>query len=305
MKPPQIFRRLGEDMLEGNVRQMMTATEIQDISFYERQWSRAWDWMIGKAGSILLALLCLWIGLKLAKWIMKVIRRSFEKSKLDPTVSSFLGSIIYIILYVLIFITVVSIMGIQVTSFVTLLGTAGVTIGLALQGSLSNFAGGVLILMLKPFVIGDYIREDTHNNEGTVISIDIFYTRLRTFDGKIVVIPNGTLSNTSLTNLTKQEKRRLDLTIPLSYDVDLHRAKTVIGQVLCQESLIIQEEPVDIVLDAFADSSITVLVHVWVKTENYWQAKWSVLEQMKYALDEAGIVIPYNQMDVHMIQDKK
>ena len=287
-------------MLQISMYQMMGAAEVSDISFYEKQLSRAWDWLVGKAGSVLLALICLWVGLRISKWVMKLIRRSFEKSKLDPTVSSFLGSMIHIVLYVLVFITVVSIMGIQVTSFVTLLGTAGVTIGLALQGSLSNFAGGVLILMLKPFIIGDYIREDTHNNEGTVISIDIFYTRLRTYDGKVVVIPNGTLSNTSLTNLTRQEKRRLDLTIPLEYEVNLQNARTVIEQVLQQEALILQEEPMDIVLDEFADSSMTVLVHVWVKTENYWQAKWSTLEHMKYALDEAGIRIPYNQLDVHI-----
>lgn len=273
---------------------------LNDISFYEQQWNRAWNWIVGKAGSVILALLCLWIGLKLAKWIMKLIRRSFDKSKLDPTVSSFLSSIIYIVLYVLIFITVVSIMGIQVTSFVTLLGTAGVTIGLALQGSLANFAGGVLILILKPFVIGDYIREDTHNNEGTVVSIDIFYTRLQTYDGKMIVIPNGTLSNTSLTNLTKQEKRRLEFRIPVEYDVDLRLAKSVLEQVITKESMVLADEPKNIVLDAFEDSSMTILVHIWVKTEDYWQAKWKLMEGYKAALDEAGIVIPYNQLDIHM-----
>lgn len=273
---------------------------LNDISFYEQQWNRAWNWIVGKAGSVILALLCLWIGLKLAKWIMKLIRRSFDKSKLDPTVSSFLSSIIYIVLYVLIFITVVSIMGIQVTSFVTLLGTAGVTIGLALQGSLANFAGGVLILILKPFVIGDYIREDTHNNEGTVVSIDIFYTRLQTYDGKMIVIPNGTLSNTSLTNLTKQEKRRLEFQIPVEYDVDLRLAKSVLEQVITKESMVLADEPKNIVLDAFEDSSMTILVHIWVKTEDYWQAKWKLMEGFKAALDEAGIVIPYNQLDIHM-----
>lgn len=288
--------------MTGHLLQGLAATTVFDGSFFESQITKIWDWFLGKAGSVLIALICLWIGLKASKWIMKWIRKSFEKTKLDPTVSSFLGSMIHIVLYVLIFITVVSIMGIQVTSFVTLLGTAGVTLGLALQGSLSNFAGGVLILILKPFVIGDYIREDTHMNEGTVISIDIFYTRLRTYDGKVVVIPNGTLSNTSLTNLTKQEKRRLDLNIPVEYDVDLRKAKQVIDSVLVQEHLVLQEEPKDIVLDAFQDSSMMILVHVWVKTGDYWQAKWNVMEQIKYAFDEEGIVIPFNQLDVHMIQ---
>ncbi|MBO5237518.1 MAG: mechanosensitive ion channel [Lachnospiraceae bacterium] len=269
-----------------------------------QQLGKSWNWIAEKIISVLIALVCLWIGIRLSKWIMKLIGNSFKKSKIDPTVSSFLLSIIHILLYVLVFITAVSIMGIQVTSFVTLLGTAGVTIGLALQGSLSNFAGGVLILLLKPFVIGDYIREDTHNNEGTVISIDIFYTRLRTFDGKVVVIPNGTLSNTSLTNLTKQEKRRLDLTIPVEYSVDVRKVKTIMENVVTHEPLVLQNEPKDFVLDDFADSSMTMIVHVWVKTDDYWQAKWNVMENMKYAFDEAGITIPFPQMDVHMVEQK-
>lgn len=287
-------------MLNDMVMQLTAATH--EAGFYEQQLERAWNWVTEKAVNVLIALICLWIGMKLVKWVMKLVRRSFEKSRLDPTVSSFLGSIINILLYVLIFITVISIIGIQVTSFVTLLGTAGVTLGLALQGSLSNFAGGVLILVLKPFVIGDYIREDTHGNEGTVVSIDIFYTRLRTYDGKVIVIPNGTLSNTSLTNLTKQEKRRIDLNIPVEYNVDLKQVKSLLTKILDQETMVLQEEPRNIVLDAFEDSSMTVLIHVWVKTEDYWQAKWSLMEQIKNVFDEEGIVIPFNQLDVHMIQ---
>lgn len=275
-------------------------TAVPDFNFYEQQINRLWNWLMAKAGSILLALLCLWIGIRVSKWILRLIRRSFEKSKLDPTVQSFLSSIIHVLLYVLVFITVVSIMGIQVTSFVTLLGTAGVTIGLALQGSLSNFAGGVLILILKPFVLGDYILEDTHKNEGTVISIDIFYTRLRTFDGKVVVIPNGTLSNSSLTNLTKQEKRRIDLTIPVSYQTDIKTAKSIIKETLLQESMVLQEDPMDVVLDGFSDNSMNILIHVWVKTEQYWQAKWNIIEAIKYALDDADIEIPYQKLDVYM-----
>ena len=287
-------------MLNDMVMQLTAATH--EAGFYEQQLERAWNWVTEKAVNVLIALICLWIGMKLVKWVMKLVRKSFEKSRLDPTVSSFLGSIINILLYVLIFITVISIIGIQVTSFVTLLGTAGVTLGLALQGSLSNFAGGVLILVLKPFVIGDYIREDTHGNEGTVVSIDIFYTRLRTYDGKVIVIPNGTLSNTSLTNLTKQEKRRIDLNIPVEYNVDLKQVKSLLTKILDQETMVLHEEPRNIVLDAFEDSSMTVLIHVWVKTEDYWQAKWSLMEQIKNVFDEEGIVIPFNQLDVHMIQ---
>lgn len=269
-----------------------------------QQLGKTWNWLSEKAISVLVALIVLFIGIRLTKWIMKLVQKSFEKSKIDPTVSSFLLSIIQIVLYVVVFITVVSIMGIQVTSFVTLLGTAGVTIGLALQGSLSNFAGGVLILVLKPFVIGDYIREDTHMNEGTVISIDIFYTRLQTYDGKMVVIPNGTLSNTSLTNLTKQEKRRLDLMIPVEYGIDLRKVKGVMEEVIANEALILQDEPKDIVLDAFAEISMTMVIHAWVKTDDYWQAKWNVMEGVKNAFDEAGIAIPFKQVDMYVVDNK-
>lgn len=279
---------------------VMRLTAQTDMTFLEEQMRRAGQWLMSKAGMVLLALICLVIGLRLVKWIMKVVRKSFGKSKLDPTVASFLGSIISILLYILVFITVISIMGIQVTSFVTLLGTAGVAIGLAVQGSLSNFAGGVLILILKPFVIGDYIKEDTHGNEGTVISIDIFYTRIRTFDGKVVVIPNGTLSNTSLTNLTKQEKRRIDLVVPVEYDADLRNVKKVLKDVVTSEPMVLQEEPIDIALDEFGDSALTVLVHVWVPTDAYWKTKWNLMEHIKLAFDAEKICIPFNQLDVHL-----
>lgn len=278
----------------------MRLTAQADMTFLEEQMRRAGQWLMSKAGMVLLALICLVIGLRLVKWIMKVVRKSFGKSKLDPTVASFLGSIINILLYILVFITVISIMGIQVTSFVTLLGTAGVAIGLAVQGSLSNFAGGVLILILKPFVIGDYIKEDTHGNEGTVISIDIFYTRIRTFDGKVVVIPNGTLSNTSLTNLTKQEKRRIDLVVPVEYEADLRNVKKVLQDVVTSEPMVLQEEPIDIALDEFGDSALTVLVHVWVPTDAYWKTKWNLMERIKLAFDAEKICIPFNQLDVHL-----
>lgn len=279
---------------------VMRLTAQTDMTFLEEQMRRAGQWLMSKAGMVLLALICLVIGFRLVKWIMKVVRKSFGKSKLDPTVASFLGSIINILLYILVFITVISIMGIQVTSFVTLLGTAGVAIGLAVQGSLSNFAGGVLILILKPFVIGDYIKEDTHGNEGTVISIDIFYTRIRTFDGKVVVIPNGTLSNTSLTNLTKQEKRRIDLVVPVEYEADLRNVKKVLQDVVTSEPMVLQEEPIDIALDEFGDSALTVLVHVWVPTDAYWKTKWNLMERIKLAFDAEKICIPFNQLDVHL-----
>lgn len=276
-----------------------------EISLLQSKASELLSWIMNKTISVLLALLVLWIGIKVAKWLLKLVQRSFDKSKLDPTVSSFLLSLIRIILYVVVVITCISIMGIQVTSFVTLLGTAGVTVGLALQGSLSNFAGGVLILVLKPFVVGDYIKEDSHGNEGTVVGIDIFYTQLRTYDGKYVVIPNGALSNASLTNYTKHDKRRLDLTVPIPYDADIKKVREVMEEMILNNSYIMKGEPHDIVLDGFNDSSMTLALHVWVKTGDYWNARWNVMEEIKNALDENGMEIPFNQLDVHVVTDEE
>lgn len=274
-----------------------------EVSLYQAQLDKFLDWVIQKAGSVLIALVCVWIGRYLIRWIMKLLKRSFDRIKVDPTVQSFLKSIIKISLNVVLFITAISILGVHVTTFVTLIGTAGVTIGLALQGSLSNFAGGVLILLLKPFVIGDYIKEDTRGNEGTVSSIDIFYTRLTTFDGKMVVIPNGILSNSSLTNFTKQKKRRLDLDIPIEYSADIKKVRLVIANVLNAETYVLQEDNKNIVLNGFEDSSMTMAIRVWVNTEDYWNAKWTVLEQIKEAFDQNGITIPFNQLDVKVTKE--
>lgn len=274
------------------------------MEFFDAQLQKFLNWCMSKMGAILLALLCIWIGFKLVRLIVKGLDAWYAKVNVDPTVRSFLGSIIKILLYVVVLITAISIMGIEVTSFVTLLGTAGVTVGLALQGSLSNLAGGVLILILKPFVIGDYIKEDTHGNEGTVISIDIFYTRIRTFDGKEVVIPNGTLSNNSLTNLTKQNMRRVDLVVPVEYEADLRKVKETLHGIIAAEEKIIKDQPVDVALDSFGDSALNVIVHVWVATEHYWTVKWSLSEQIIESFREQDIQIPFNQLDVHMVEPK-
>lgn len=259
------------------------------------------NWLIGKSGSLLVAILFIAVGLKLVSLLLKVMRHSFEKSKLEASVAGFLLSILRVLGYALVFITAATIVGFEVTSFVTILGTASLAVGLALQGALSNLAGGVLILLLKPFQVGDYIVEDTKKNEGTVVSIDIFYTRLRTHDNKLVVIPNGVLAAASLMNLTYQDKRKTEIKIGVSYATDMELVKITVGKVLRQNKMVLQSEPHDIFIDSFDDSGMTLGIRAWVATADYWQGTWDLREEIKTAFDRNGIEIPYSRLEVTML----
>ena len=255
-----------------------------------------WFMTVGK--NILIAIVILIIGNKLIKWVLKLLGNSFKKTKIEPMVAKFLISLIKFALYFLIAIIVISVLGIPTTSLIAALSAAGLTLGLALQGSLSNFAGGVLILLFKPFTIGDYIKEDTHGNEGTVTGIDLFYTKITTIDNKTIVIPNGTLANSSLTNYTAQEKRRIDILIGISYDSDIRKAKSVLADVIDGCDRIIRDEEISIYVDNLGESQITLGVRVWTKTDEYWPVRWELLEKFKCAFDDNGIEIPFNQLSV-------
>ena len=258
------------------------------------------NWIIGKSGSVLVAIIFIAVGLRVANILLKILRRSFERSKMETSVAGFLLSAIRVLSYTLVFITAAAIVGIEVTSFVTVLGTASLAVGLALQGALSNLAGGVLILLLKPFQVGDYIIENNRNNEGTVISIDIFYTRLLTHDNKMVVIPNGILADNSLVNLTDESKRKVEVKISIAYDSDIRRVKELVYRLLKEEAGILQEEPKDVFIDSFDDSGMTLGIRAWVKTEDYWKVTWKLREEVKETFDENGIEIPYNRLEVDL-----
>ena len=194
--------------------------------------------------------------------------------------------------------------GLDTATVAAALASCGVAIGLALQGSLSNFAGGVLILVLKPFVVGDYIVEDSNKCEGTVKEIQMFYTKLQTPDNRTIIIPNGTLANNSLTNVTAQDKRRIDFTVDIAYDADLKKAKEVIQTVLNQDMGVLADEDKVVYVSALASSSVVLGVRCWVKKEVYWEVRWRLLEDIKLALDENGIEIPFNQLVVHTKEEK-
>lgn len=254
---------------------------------------------------VVVAIIVLLIGSRIIKFLLKLIRKSLDRSKVEAGVVTFLCSLVKYSLYFVLAMIILAQFGVTTSSVVAVLGSAGLTLGLALQGSLSNFAGGVLILLLKPFVVGDYIIDGATGQEGTVSSITIFYTKLLTIDNRLILIPNGTLSNSSITNVTHMEKRRIDLLIGVSYEANLAKTKQVLSDVVKSEEKVLPGEPVEIYVSELADSSVQMGVRAWVKTEDYWPIRWKMTEDIKNALDANGISIPYPQMDVTVAMQKE
>ena len=254
---------------------------------------------------VIVAIIVLLIGSRIIKFLLKLIKKSLDRSKVEAGVVTFLCSLVKYSLYFVLAMIILAQFGVTTSSVVAVLGSAGLTLGLALQGSLSNFAGGVLILLLKPFVVGDYIIDGATGQEGTVSSITIFYTKLLTIDNRLILIPNGTLSNSSITNVTHMEKRRIDLLIGVSYEANLAKTKQVLLDVVKSEDKILPGEPVDVYVSELADSSVQMGVRAWVKTEDYWPIRWKMTEDIKNALDANAISIPYPQMDVTIAMQKE
>lgn len=249
---------------------------------------------------VLIAIVVFCVGRVLIKWIRKVVRRSLEHSRADKGVEQFVDSLLKFALYFLLLFTIATKFGLDTASVAAIIASGGVAIGLALQGSLSNFAGGVLILLLKPFEVGDYIIEDTNGNEGTVKEIQIFYTKLSTIDNKTIVIPNGILTNNSLTNATAKDERRLDLKVDITYEADLKKAKSVIEKILREDECVLKDEEIVVFVDALAENSVVIGARAWVKNEEFWPTKWRILEEIKLELDANGVEIAYPQVTVHM-----
>lgn len=254
---------------------------------------------------ILLAIVFLFLGFSLIKVIRRIVKKSLKRAGADVGVIQFLDSFIKVGLYIILGFMVAGGFGLDAASVVAVVGSAGVAVGLALQGSLSNFAGGVLILLIKPFKVGDYIKEDSQGNEGTVTEIQMFYTKLLTYDGKTVVLPNGTLANTSLVNVTAANFRRLDVTVGISYDSDIKKAKAVLTRLVDENPLVIHDKDKVVTVDDLADSAVVIAVKCHVKTEDYWTLRGQLLEDIKLRFDEEGIMIPYPQLDVHIDKESE
>lgn len=236
------------------------------------------------------------VGWKLAKWLVKIIKNSKGFQKLDDGVESFIASLIEILLKVLVIMAVVSIMGINLSAAVTALASVGLTFGLAFQGALSNFAGGFIILVFRPFKVGDYI--DTHTDSGTVEAITFFHTRLRTPDNKIISVPNGALSNSSIINYSALPTRRVDFTFSVDYDTDISKAKLILETIAKGQSTTLKDQPIVCKVNALSDSSIDLVLRFWVNSADYWDTYFEVTEKVNEAFREFGVVIPYPQITI-------
>jgi len=247
---------------------------------------------------LILAIVVLIIGLRVIKVIQKAAKKAAQKSELDLALQGFLANLLGWLLKVILFIVVAGMVGVETTSFIAILGAAGLAIGLALQGTLANFAGGVLLLIFKPYVIGDFI--ESQGQTGAVKSIQIFSTILLTPDNKTVILPNGAVMNSDITNYTTEGKRRVDITIGVSYSADLKKSKEVIMGVLTKDDRIMKDPAPQVAISELGDSAVNIVVRPWTTTDEYWDVRFDVIENCKVALDDAGISIPFPQRDVHL-----
>ena len=259
------------------------------------------DLTVSFVPKLLIAILVLWIGLKLTKLLKKSILKLLDKRSAEPSLKTFLASLVDVLLKVMLVIMVMDIIGIKATSFIAVLGAAGLAVGMALQGTLQNFAGGVIILLMKPFKVGDYIECGAY--KGYVKEIRIFHTFMQPFNGRTIIVPNSSLATTSLTNHTKQPQIRLDVVASVAYGTDLDFAKEVLMEVIDNDPLILKDPIPKLAVSELGNSSVDISMWMWVKTEDYWTVWMRIRENVYKAFNEKGITIPFPQMDVHVNGD--
>ena len=281
------------------------AIEVMDVMDITPQEAIGWleeliPFLIGFGKKILAVLVFVFIARKLIVWLKKILEKTFARSEVDEGVSKFLLSLTNISLNVVTIIVAVNMFGIATGSITAILGSLGVTLGLALQGSLSNLFGGILILIMKPFKMGDYIIAGT--DEGTVEGIDVFYTKLLTIDNRKIVIPNGNLSNQSIVNATNEEVRRLDIKIPINYSENIGRVKDILWNIVKDEEMVLKEPEALVVVGELGTSAIVMEIRTWTKTEDFWPLKWKLQERVKEEFDKHHIEIQVNQLEVKLKQ---
>ena len=272
----------------------------EDIGLIEQFLQELPEKALGLGIRVLLAIAVLFLGLQMIRLLRRLVGKSLSRTNVDQGVAQFLDSLIKIGLTSLLLLMIAISFGLDAASVMAMLGSVGVAFALAMQGSLSNCAGGVLILLQKPFTIGDYIIEGSKGQEGTVMEIQLFYTKLRTADDVIITLPNGSLANHNITNYTTLETRRMDVTIGISYDTDLKLAKEVLLGVLEREERVLQDLDKKVFVKELGESAVLMNVRCFFLNETYWDGRAAVLEGCKLALDENGIAIPYPQLDVYL-----
>jgi small conductance mechanosensitive channel len=267
---------------------------MNDLTNYQEHIDNAIKWIWLALPNLILAIILLFVGFWLVSFMNRMVKKFFSKHEYDPSLETFLQSLINIILKIVLFVLVITQLGVQSSSLVAIIGAAGLAIGLALQGSLANFAGGILILLFKPFKVGDFIS--AQGVDGTVQEISIFTTKLSTFGNQIAIVPNGELSNNNIINYNARETRRDKLTIGISYDSDLRKAKEILIKICAANEKIMKDPAPAVYVDALADSAVNLTLRFWAKNEDFWDAHFQVIEETKLVFDTEGIEIPFPQI---------
>ena len=271
-------------------------TSVDDVS---QLWGQvegiATDWGI----KVIAALAIFIIGRWIAKGVRRGVRRMMEKGGADPIIIGFVGSIVYIAMLAFVIVAALGQLGIQTTSFIAILGAAGLAIGLALQGSLANFAAGFLMIIFRPFKVGDFV--EAAGVAGVVKDMQIFTTTMKTGDNKTIIIPNAKISGDNIINYSAEENRRVDMVVGVAYDADLSQVRDVLNDIISKDDRIMSDPPPQVVVGELADSSVNFIVRLWTKSENYWGVNFDTNETIKNRFDEAGIGIPFPQRDIHIV----
>ncbi len=277
--------------------------QVSDLSVskLEEIWNVLMPVVKSLAINIAAAIVIYVVGRKIIRWLLKVLTKTLDRSRADEGLSKFLVSAARMALYFVLAVAVIAQLGVNTASIFTLLGTAGLAVAMSLQGSLANVAGGILILLMHPFRVGDFVIAGSYG-EGTVEMIGMVYTSIRTVDNRVLAIPNGDLANAAVTNVTANPERRLDVRVGIAYEADLKKAKGILQRVYEQNDNILKDKEITVYVDSLEDSSVNLGAFGWVKTEDYLRTKWAITEEIKLQLDAGGIGIPFPQMDVHLVE---
>lgn len=285
----------------GNTSDPLENAQAQ-IKEAETFFGQMWDSFVGYLPTLIAAVIILVVGLVISRLVLKVMKKGMKHDVIDKTISRFVYSLVRILLYALLATIVLAVLGVPMTSIIAVIGTAGVAIGLALQDSLSNIAGGFSIMLTKPFKVGDYIKVD--DVEGTVEAINIWYTELHSYDNKAIFYPNGQITAKKVTNFTSLGIRRVDMVYTISYNADFRKAISVLKSITDNHELILKDPEPKIRITELADSAVRITCYPWVKAEDYWTVYFDLNEAVKEQFDANGIEIPYNQLDVHLKKDE-
>ena len=274
---------------------------MEDLDGYKQMLQEALDWIWNFVPSLITAVITLVVGLWIIRMINKLVKRFFDKHDYDEALETFLQSLIRAGLKFLLFVLVVTQLGVKSSSLVAMVGAAGLAVGLALQGSLANFAGGVLILLFKPFKVGDFIS--AQGVDGTVKEISIFTTKINTFGNQVAIVPNGQLSNNNIINYNAEATRRDKIDVGIGYGSNIKKAKEILLEICAEDARILKDPAPEVYVGALADSSVNLTLRFWAENANFWAAHFHVMETLKLRFDQEGIEIPFPQRDIHMKKD--